>query len=125
MTVTFSFTSVSLDLGVSNDEQWAFLEKLLTPHPLSTYSTPLKLNRTPGEGFPFSHIVCINPSYAPLAWSRDRVESYGWPVIPIETGHDAMISAPKLLSDVLMEITKDPIPHPNTPDCHNALRSNQ
>ena len=92
------------DLGVSNDEQWAFLKRLLTPHPQSTYNTPLKLECPPGDGFPCSYIVCTNPTYAPLAWSRDRAKKYGWTIIPIETGHEAMISAPEALSEILMQL---------------------
>ena len=92
------------DLGVLDSEQWEFLETFLTPQPLSTYDTPLTLQRRPGDGFPCSYIVCTNPTYAPLARSRDRAKRYGWPVIPLKTGHDAMITAPENLSEILMRL---------------------
>ncbi len=90
------------DLGDLDNGQWAFVKKFLTSQPLSTYMTPLELKSRPGEGFPCCYIVCTNPIYAPLAWSRNRAKRYGWPIIPIETGHDAMISAPEALSEILM-----------------------
>ena len=91
------------NLGIVDDAQRAFVQKFLTPQPLSTYVTPLKLRRRPGERFPCCYIVCTNPAYAPLAWSRGRAKGYGWPIIPIETGHDAMITAPKALSEILLQ----------------------
>lgn len=90
-------------LGILDDEQWASVETFLTPHPLATYSTPITLKRRPGEGFPCCHIVCTSPAYEPLAWARERMKAYGWPEFPIETGHDAMISAPELLADLLLK----------------------
>ncbi|MFL2840644.1 MAG: alpha/beta fold hydrolase [Pseudohongiellaceae bacterium] len=92
------------DLGIFDDSQWEFVKQRLTPQPLSTYSTPLTLKQLPGEGKPCTYIVCTNPSYLPLQWARKRVEGYGWPIIPIESGHDAMISAPEALSKILMEM---------------------
>ncbi|MEM7225642.1 MAG: alpha/beta fold hydrolase [Pseudomonadota bacterium] len=89
-------------LGVTNAAQWAFLKRYLTPQPLAAYTTPLRLKRLPGAGFFCSYIVCNAPLYAPLAWSRARARDYGWRIIPIETGHDAMISAPDSLSEILM-----------------------
>jgi len=34
-----------------------------------------------------------------------KAEKYGWPIIPIDTGHDAMVSAPEVLSELLMSIS--------------------
>ena len=87
-------TPTAEDLGIEDIDQWRFLSNLLTPHPLSTYATPLKLSQRPGAGLPCSYIICSNPIYGPLAWARERVQNYGWPIIEIETGHEAMISAP-------------------------------
>lgn len=89
-------------LGILDDAQWQLVKQYLTPHPISTYRSPLKLEKAPGDGVPCSYIVCTNPAYAPLAWSYERAKDYGWPIISIETGHDAMISAPEALSEILM-----------------------
>ncbi len=94
------------DLGILDDEHWDCLARHLTPHPLSTYKSPLSLKRPPGEGLPCSYIVCTDPLYPPLAWSRKRAERYGWPLHTIETGHDAMVSAPEPLSTLLMRLSE-------------------
>ncbi|MDG2090427.1 MAG: alpha/beta hydrolase [Gammaproteobacteria bacterium] len=91
------------DLGIFENEQWEYVKQFLTPQPLSSYTTNLTLKYTPGEGFPCCYIHCAKPSYSTLAWARERAKSYGWPIIPIETGHDAMISAPEMLSEILIE----------------------
>lgn len=91
------------DLGIFDAQQWEYVKQFLTPQPLSSYTTALTLNHNPGEGFPCFYIHCDKPSYSSLTWARKRAESYGWPIIPIDTGHDAMISAPELLSEILMQ----------------------
>lgn len=91
-------------LGILNADQCEYVQANLTPHPLGTYTSPLNLKRAPGEGFPCTYIPCVDPDYTPLNWSRDRARAYGWPVIPIATGHDAMVSAPEELSKILMGI---------------------
>lgn len=91
-------------LGILDVAQCTFVQKHLTPHPLSTYTSPLKLERAPGEGFPCTYIPCVDPDYTPLNWSRNRARAYGWPIIPIATGHDAMVSAPEELAKILVDL---------------------
>ncbi|MEZ5592799.1 MAG: alpha/beta hydrolase [Gammaproteobacteria bacterium] len=90
-------------LGILDHEQWAFLKRFLTPTAAVHLRYAFAASKSTGEGFPCSYIVCTNPAYAPLAWSYDRAKKYGWPIIPINTGHDAMVSAPEALSKILMQ----------------------
>ena len=90
--------------GLVPDDKWEFVKERLTPHPVSSYTTPLTLDHPSGEGFPCCYILCINPRYLPLAWAYKRAIAYGWPILKINTGHDAMISAPEDLSEILMEL---------------------
>jgi|GEM_PF-4627892 len=48
-------------------------------------------------------ILCNDPVYGPLegARARARARSLGWPVTEIATGHDAMVTAPEALVDML------------------------
>lgn len=91
-------------LGILDAAQCAYVQQHLTPHPLGTYTSPLNLKRAPGDGFPCTYIPCVDPDYTPLNWSRDRARAFGWPIIPIATGHDAMISAPDELAQILLGI---------------------
>lgn len=78
------------------------VRRRLTPHPISTYESPLTLDHRPGRGRPCTYIHCIAPAYAPLASSRARARRQpGWRWLEIATGHDAMITAPLELSRLL------------------------
>ena len=91
-------------LGVDDKEIWASLASSLTPQPLSTYLSEMELERMPGEGFQCVYIQAIKPAYAPLEWARERARDYGWPMLSIETGHEAMITAPKVLARLLVSL---------------------
>jgi len=92
-------------LGVFDAKQRAWLLRNLTPHPLSTYESPLHLKQLPGKGFPCTYVVCVDPAYPAMQSKvRQRVVRYGWHVREIATGHDLMISAPKETAQVLMDI---------------------
>ena len=47
------------------------------------------------------YIVCSDPIYGPLQGSRDWVKAAGWKTVDIPTGHDAMVTAPEKLADLL------------------------
>lgn len=94
------------NLGITDKAQWEFVEKYLTPHPLSTYDTKIKLSSKPGAGFNCSYIICTDPIYHPLDWAKDRAKKYNWNIAEINTGHDAMITDPVNLVRVLVELDK-------------------
>ena len=53
---------------------------------------------------PADYIVCTDPLYGPLESSRDLARAAGWPIHDLPTGHDAMITAPAALADLLEAI---------------------
>lgn len=78
----------------------------LTPHLVATYESPLTLRHPVGNGRPCVYIHCTRPDYAPLEASRLRARTRtDWAWLEIATGHDAMITAPDLLSDMLARLT--------------------
>lgn len=82
----------------------AWIERRLTPHPLGTFISPLRLAHSRiGNGRPCTYMACTNPAYPWLedcrAWARGR-EGWGW--AEIAAGHDAMVSAPALLASRLV-----------------------
>ena len=92
-------------LGIIEPQLWNYIKPYLTPHPTSTYRSELTLKSKPGNGFPCAYIVCTDPFYEPLEWARKRAIEYGWPIIEIATGHDAMISLPEETARLLMEVS--------------------
>ena len=87
--------------GVLDPDDAAWLEARMTPHPLSTFRSPLPIQGRPGNGLPARYIICTDPIYHPLESVRRWVARAGWPVQEIATGHDAMVSAPEALVDML------------------------
>ena len=87
--------------GVLDSAQQAWVEARLTPHPISTMTSPLPITGRPGNGLPARYIACTDPLYHP----HERVR--GWGEIldctpeQIATGHDAMITAPDALIELL------------------------
>ena len=91
--------------GVTDPDQAAYLARMLTPHPLATCTTPLKLSAPPGNGLPVHYIACTNPAYPPAVAMHERAQEAGWPISQLATGHDAMVIAPQETADLLEEIT--------------------
>lgn len=88
-------------MGVTAPDDVAWLERMMTPHPLRTFETPLPIDGAPGAGKPARYIVCEDPIYAPLEESRARARALGWPTPGVAAGHDAMVTAPEALADLL------------------------
>jgi hypothetical protein len=86
---------------VSRPEEVQWVESRLTPHPLKTYTTPLKLANPVGNGVPTVYIVCSDPIYKPLQSTRNWVKGHGWKTLEIAAGHDAMVIAPDRLAEML------------------------
>ena len=89
-------------LGVTKQADVDWLTPKLTPHPWKTYTDPLRL-RGAVDDVPAAFVECV-------AWMRvfagqaDRARDRGWPVHELETGHEAMVTAPKALAEVLIEL---------------------
>lgn len=89
-------------LGVTEQTDLDWLTPRLTPHPWKTYTDPLRLTGA-AENIPGAFVECTN-------WMRvfrtqaDRARDLGWPVHELDTGHEAMVTAPKALTDVLLDL---------------------
>jgi len=93
--------------GVTDPDQAANLERMLTPHPLATCTTPLKLGSPPGNGLPAHYIACTEPAYPPAVAMHERARKAGWPISELATGHDAMLTAPQETADLLDKIARE------------------
>ncbi len=92
----------------TDDEAW--VQRRLTPQPLSLYSSPLNLNNPIGNGLPHTYIYCTDPAIAlaePMRqWVRDQGD-WGWR--ELATGHNAMITAPAQLTAMLLSIARQAV----------------
>lgn len=92
-------------LGVTAERDLAWLTPRLTPHPWLTYTEPLTLTGAV-EQVPAVFAECTD-------WMRvfrahaERAAAAGWPVMELPTGHEAMVTAPQLLSSLLLRCAAD------------------
>jgi pimeloyl-ACP methyl ester carboxylesterase len=93
-------------LGVTAQADVDWLTPRLTPHPWKTYTDALDLTGA-CEEVPAAFVECVS-------WMRvfrahaDRARERGWPVHELDTGHEAMVTAPEALAEALLEITRTP-----------------
>jgi pimeloyl-ACP methyl ester carboxylesterase len=91
--------------GVTDPVERAWVESQLTPHPANTFSTPLRLTNPLGNGLRCIYVACMRPPMASvgryLQMARSRL---GWHVEELATGHDAMVTAPTPLADLLVRV---------------------
>ncbi len=91
-------------MGITDPDDAAWIERLMTPHPFRTMESPLEITGPPGAGLPAEYIYCTDPLYPPLEYARKRAKGYGWPIRGIAAGHDCMVSAPEVLADMLEDV---------------------
>jgi len=85
------------------EHEWA--KRRLTPHPLGSYTTPLALKHSIGNGLPRTYIHCTQPSHPILERSRELVKSQsGWNWVEIAAPHEAHMTHPDLLADILLQV---------------------
>jgi pimeloyl-ACP methyl ester carboxylesterase len=89
-------------MGVTDEADVAWLTPRLTPHPWLTFTEKLRLTGAV-SGVPAEFIECVDWMRV-FKGQRERAESRGWPVHEIATGHEAMVTAPKALADLLLTI---------------------
>jgi pimeloyl-ACP methyl ester carboxylesterase len=83
----------------------AWVARRQTPHPGGVYDEVLHFDAARIAALPRTFIDCTAPALATIAISRMRVRSEpGWRVVEIATGHDAMVSSPPALLDVLLQL---------------------
>ena len=90
---------------IQDPAQVSAVQARLTPHPVGAYTSPLRLAHPVANGLPAVYVQCTAPVYAGLQPSRDWVRAHGMRSVELATGHDAMISAPELLADLLEQLS--------------------
>lgn len=89
--------------GVTGDDLEWMMSKL-TPHPLKSWETPLFFTNPAAGSIPRTFIHCIEGA-SPDETEKQMKEcvNMGWQYRTLSTGHDAMITAPKELTELLLE----------------------
>jgi len=92
--------------GVTDPDDVAWLARHLRPHPIKTYEDALMLKHAAlGAGRPKTFIACTVPQYPTLDPTHEWVRSQpDWTYKELATGHDAMVTAPAALSEMLLGV---------------------
>ena len=89
--------------GVTDAEDQAWVDRRVTPHPFSTYEQRMHWGGPIGNHLSKVYVDCTEPAMASLAAMKDNYRGKAeWPFIEIKTGHDAMVTAPKELAEILL-----------------------
>lgn len=91
--------------GVENTDLANWVDRRLTPHPAGGYTSPINLLHPLANGVAAAYIRCTEPVF-PI---NDPCAAFaaaqpGWDYRELATGHDAMVSAPEQLADLLLQL---------------------
>jgi pimeloyl-ACP methyl ester carboxylesterase len=92
-------------LGVTDPGDVAWLKELMLPHPYKTFNDPVTVSPE-SLAIPSVYVECVDWIRVFKA-QRELAVSRGWPVRELQTGHQAMTTAPEALNDTLDELAKE------------------
>lgn len=94
-------------LGITDASLGEWVSQRLTLQPLAAYDTPIPAvsNSTVYPNIPRAYIHCTSGPSAPgFARFAGKAKAEGWSVHELPTGHDAMLTMPQEVSDLLIEL---------------------
>ena len=92
--------------GIPDPGDCAWVQRNLTPHPARSFESPLVLGNPIGNGLDCAYIACTRPvtmSHGPF---QQIARSLGGRLFELATGHDAMVTAPGELAELLEHIAQ-------------------
>jgi pimeloyl-ACP methyl ester carboxylesterase len=91
--------------GVFEPEDVRWVEARLVPHPFKTMSTPVTLENPAALALPKTYVYCNNPAMGFFEAFAERTRAaQGWRYRELATGHDAMVTMPRELTSLLVEL---------------------
>jgi len=91
--------------GVFAAADVAWIEPKLVPHPAKTMTTPVSLTQPQALALPKTYVYCNKPAMGPFDQFVEYVRTApGWRYRELTTGHDAMVTMPHELTELLLEI---------------------
>jgi pimeloyl-ACP methyl ester carboxylesterase len=91
--------------GVFADADVRWVGAKLVPHPFKTLTTAVRLTNPVAAALPRTYIYCNNPAMGFFEAFAERTKvGKSWRYCELATGHDAMVTMPRELTDLLLEI---------------------
>jgi hypothetical protein len=86
--------------GVTDDADWAWVASKLGPQPFATFTQPVRLGHPASPAA--TYIFCTQPGGFRRFAEQVR-DDPGWRYRELATGHDAMVTQPHELAELLLE----------------------
>jgi pimeloyl-ACP methyl ester carboxylesterase len=94
-------------LGITDPEMAEWVTARVTPHPMSTYTQPVPPGNAKSAALPRVFIHCTAGPTTPLfATFAAKARTSGWAVREIPSGHNAMLTAPHEVAELLIEAAR-------------------
>lgn len=94
-------------MGINDPDLAEWVQKRITQHPMETYTQPVPKGNEQSKAIPRAFISCTAGPLASLFCRfADKARNEGWQVRDIETGHDAMLTAPDEVANHLLELAR-------------------
>jgi len=91
--------------GVFADADVRWVGAKLAPHPFKTLTTAVRLTSSAAAALPRTYIYCNNPAMGFFEAFAERTKTgKGWRYRELATGHDAMVTLPRELTGLLLEL---------------------
>jgi pimeloyl-ACP methyl ester carboxylesterase len=91
--------------GIADAADRTWVQQHLTPHPAGTFMPPLVLQNPVGNGIKCIYVACNRPAMMDHTLFRHLAQvNLGWQILTLATGHDAMVTAPGPLTDLLEQV---------------------
>ena len=93
-------------LGITNAADAAWVGARLVPQPYGTYQEPIRLNNPAANTLQRSYVYCSSGAFAArfATFAKQAREDPRWHYAELATGHDAMITMPDALAEILMRL---------------------
>lgn len=90
--------------GLTDPEHIAWVDRRLSPQPLSVEASRLELAHEIGNGVPTSYVRFHDANFGGLMLGSDEFarSRTDWDYLEVEGSHDAMVSAPGLVTELLL-----------------------
>jgi pimeloyl-ACP methyl ester carboxylesterase len=95
--------------GLTDPELVDWFNERVTPHPVSAYTEPVPAGNARSRALPRVFIQCTsNPPTTPDVFGpfAAKASAMGWDVYELAAGHLAMLTAPRELAALLLELVK-------------------
>ena len=89
--------------NLTMERKW--VKRRVTPHPVGTQITPIRLSNSGSDGVPRTYVLCAGaPGRTPFMILADRLrDAPGWTYRELDTTHDAMVTMPAETAGLLIE----------------------